>query len=44
MDADVPPVKPMSTGRYALWVAWIAACLVLAYYLGHPDVFFYQGF
>jgi hypothetical protein len=44
MDADVSPVNPPGPGRYALWVAWICARLVLAYYLGHPDVFFYQGF
>jgi hypothetical protein len=46
MDADVPPVSDPATGpvRYTLWVAWICVRLALAYYLGHPDVFFYQGF
>jgi hypothetical protein len=44
MDVPIPTVKPPSLGRYALRVAWISARLLLAYYLGHADVFFYQGF
>ncbi len=44
MATDISPVKTDGPVRYALWVAWICARLVLAYYLGHADVFFYQGF
>jgi hypothetical protein len=34
----------LSRGRFFVRVAWIAVQLVLVYYLGHSDNFFYQGF
>jgi len=34
----------LSRGRFLARVAWIALQVALAYYLGRPDVFFYQGF
>jgi predicted secreted protein len=44
MDASVPAVTAPSFGRFVLRVAWISARILLAFYLGHADVFFYQGF
>jgi hypothetical protein len=44
MADDVSPVANLTSGRFVLQVAWIAARLTMAFYLGHSDTFFYQGF
>jgi hypothetical protein len=44
MADDQSPVIEVPPGRFVLRVAWIAARLMMAYYLGHSDFFFYQGF
>jgi hypothetical protein len=36
--------RPPTHVEFALRVAWIAARIILVYYLGHSDFFFYQGF
>jgi hypothetical protein len=35
---------PVPLGELLARVSWIVLQFALAYYLGHPDVFFYQGF
>ena len=44
MADDLSPVTVLTPGRFILRVAWIAARLIMGYYLGHTGSFFYQGF
>jgi hypothetical protein len=39
-----PDDPPLPRGQLVARVAWVVLQVGLAYYLGHPDVFFYQGF
>jgi uncharacterized BrkB/YihY/UPF0761 family membrane protein len=39
-----PDDLPLPLGRFIARVAWIVLQVGLAYYIGHADVFFYQGF
>ncbi len=42
--ATRPDDRPMGTLEFVARAALAAAGIVLAYYLGHSDFFFYQGF
>jgi hypothetical protein len=44
MADTLSPVTVLTPGRFILRVAWIAARLIAAYYLGHTATFVYQGF
>lgn len=44
MADDLSPVTEVPFGRFVVQIAWIAARFMMAYYLGHSDYFFYQGF
>jgi hypothetical protein len=35
---------PLPLGQLIARVAWIVLQVGLAYYIGHVDIFFYQGF
>jgi hypothetical protein len=35
---------PLRLGPFIARVAWIVLQVGLAYYVGHADIFFYQGF
>ena len=39
-----PDELPLPLGQFIARVALIVLQVALAYYMGHPSVFFYQGF
>jgi hypothetical protein len=43
-DLSTVTTNDLTAGRFVLRVAWIAARLMMGFYLGSADSFFYQGF
>ncbi len=44
LNAEAPDDPPMGRAEFLTRAALAAMMIVAAYYLGHSDFFFYQGF